>query len=145
MCCQRQSLLEKLGRHRRRKKNKLDVFFVDVYAFHGGTIFLMKKLLMEHRWRTSMTSYRKDDGILLAISEVYPRNGQHVRLCHGSHAEDGKRKRGRPKKSWRSTFQEGLKEGGSAGVVCIESPVTSVGGGVSLPNAPTGAGGPKSQ
>ena len=59
--------------------------------------------------------------------------------------EDGRRNRGRPKKTWRSTFKEHQKRWVSAGMVPAGSPVTVRDGGFSSPDAPRGTGGPKSR
>ena len=59
--------------------------------------------------------------------------------------EDGRRKRGRPKKTWRSTSKEDLEEMVSAGMEPAESPVTVIDGGFSSPDAPRGTCGPKSK
>ena len=59
--------------------------------------------------------------------------------------EDGRRKRWRPNKTWRSKCREDLKEMGvvSAGMESAESPVTVMDGGFSSPGAPRGTGGSK--
>ncbi len=59
--------------------------------------------------------------------------------------EDGRRKRGRPKKTWRSTFKEDLEEMGVSWHGAAGSPVTVMDGGFSSPDAPRGTGGPKSK
>ena len=61
-------------------------------------------------------------------------------------SEDGRRKRGRPKKTRRSTFKEDLEEMGvSWHMEPAGSPVTLMDGGFSSPDAPRGTGGPKSK
>ena len=63
--------------------------------------------------------------------------------------EDDRRKRGKPKKTWRSkpTFKEDLegKIRVSAGIEPAGAPVTDTDGELSSPDAPRGTGGHKSK
>ena len=52
--------------------------------------------------------------------------------------EDGRRKRGRPKKSWRAPSKKTSKRWMSAGIEPTGSPVTVMDGGFSSPDAPMG-------
>jgi len=63
--------------------------------------------------------------------------------------EGGRRRRGRPKRTWRDTFAEDMREMGVSGSGIHDElevlPVTVPDGDNSSPSVPEGTGGPKSK